>query len=75
MIQSILIPKANYTLAAAKKWLKDRGHEIVFEGKQVHETKDYYRFRQAEPKKKYNYRIIKIPKSKGIKFIVGFEKK
>lgn len=62
--QSILINKAIFTKKQAIDWLKSRN----FKHKKIHETADYYRFRQKEPTYKA-YRTIKV--YKGIKFVLG----
>ena len=45
MLQTILIPRSNFTLDQAIEWLKQHGHSH----KKVDETEHFYRFRQLPP--------------------------
>lgn len=65
-IQAILIPRSHYTKAAAKHWMTLHNHPFL----KIHTTKDYYRFRIAEPIKKHKYKTIELPNSNGIKMIL-----
>lgn len=75
IIQSVILPKKEFTFHTAKLWIKKHNYRLTFYGKQPDETEDYYRFRQASPtkfdKKKY---ITKEINDKGIKLILGIYK-
>ena len=66
-LQTILIPKNNFTLEEAKKWIKDHKYRLSFGGKSVHITSHFYRFRQASFKKNANYHTLTI--RNGIRFV------
>lgn len=69
-IQSIIFNKQNYSIDSAKKFLKD--HKL-FPIKDVHITKNYYRFRLKNPDTSiYNYKIKQI--SSGVKLIFQYKK-
>lgn len=70
-IQSVLISKKAMTQEQADKWIIDHEFKIPVGGADINET--YYRYRQIEPKNKYNYRILNIKKD--IKFIIAISKK
>ena len=72
MIQSILIPKAHYSLAEAKKWLMKQGLKTHFGPKEVHITDEYYRFRQEEPRRDRKYKTLHFPSTPDIKMIVEY---
>lgn len=54
IIQSVLIPKSNYTKAQAKAWILKHNFKSSFYGKPVDETTNYYRYRQAKPRRTKN---------------------
>ena len=66
-IQSVIIPKAKYSLSEANAWIKGHDFKISFHGKKVHVTKNYYRYRQTPPKPLGRYRVrMKALNSRGI---------
>ena len=67
VLQSIIIPKNKYSLSEAKQWIRDHGHKVTFYGKTVDITENFYRFRQAAPKKNVQYFIKTLPG--GIKLV------
>ena len=71
MIQSIVLPKKNFTKSSAIKWIKDHNYIANFRGKGVDITKNTFRFRQVPPSyiKPDSYKTLSIPK--GIKIITG----
>ena len=75
-VQSILIPN-EMGKVEARKWLKAHGYAVTFHGKHVHQTKNYLRYRQMEPKDKEEVRTrtITLDKEKGIKAITQYPKK
>lgn len=72
IIQSILIPTTNHSVEEATDWIVDHGYIL----RKIHQTKDYYRFRQHTPKycKDRECTDIKtIPiGNDGIKFIIYY---
>jgi hypothetical protein len=75
VVQSVVIPKKNFTLAKAKQWIKDNKYKVSFFGKGVDKTVNTYRFRQVAPSviKPKTYRMKNI--KDGIKLVVGNIKK
>ena len=75
VVQSVVLPKKNFTLAEAKKWIKDKKYKVSFFVKGVDKTVNTYRFRQVAPSainpKSYKMKSIKH----GIKLVVGNLKK
>jgi hypothetical protein len=65
-VQSILIPRAKYTLEAARAWLKRHGYHDY----KVDISETYYRFRQIDPGRFKDMRTKSLPS--GIKLIIGF---
>ena len=67
-IQSILFDKNFWSVSKCKKFLKENDYK----GLEVHETDNYYRFRQYDPKYKSERYIsmssITVP---GIKYIIS----
>ena len=55
-IQSILISRLYYTKLKAIEWLVNH----KFQHYKIHETKNYYRFRQFDPLQNKNYRTINL---------------
>jgi hypothetical protein len=74
-VQSVVIPKKNFSLSQAKKWIKDNNYKLTFYGKPVDLTVGFYRFRQMAPsnfdKKTYKTKVLK----NGILLIIGKLKK
>lgn len=56
-VQSVLFPKTIYSVTHSRKWLKE--HNYKSRGK-VHETQQYYRFRQEIPKQNKKYHTLQI---------------
>jgi hypothetical protein len=72
IIQSILIPTAQYSVEDATDWIRTHGYTVT----KIHTTKAYHRFRQHTPqyakiRKCTNVRTIPIGND-GIKFIVNY---
>lgn len=55
-LQTILVPKSNFTQYAAIKWIKNNGYKA----QKIDETENYYRFRQRPPIKGAEYYTIKL---------------
>jgi hypothetical protein len=73
-IQSLLFLKSKWTVASAKKWLRDNKKLIP----KVDSTDEYYRFRQRSPSafKPESFRTISLgSSSKGIRAVVARPKK
>jgi len=66
ILQSILIPKT-WSLSVARNWLKDHNYK----SSKVDLIKDYWRFRQVNPRKNVRYRTFELPN--GIKYILMFK--
>ena len=66
-LQSILVPKSRFSLEEAKKWILDNKYKVSYYGKQYHETKRYYRFRQHKNRRGKTYYIKKLPN--GVKLV------
>ncbi len=50
-LQTVLIPKKDYSLEQAEAKIKEMGYKTHFYKKKVDITENFYRFRQASPKK------------------------
>jgi len=57
-VQSVLIPKKNFTLKKSHKWLLKHNFKIP---KKVDETINFYRYRQKLPNKKNTYTTKVLP--------------
>jgi hypothetical protein len=49
IVQSVRVPKDQFTLRQAKSWVKKHGYKLTFKGKGVDVTENQYRFRQRDP--------------------------
>lgn len=68
-IQSIIIPKSNFTKKKAYEWIKLHGFKTEFGNKKGPDiTKNFFRFRQRAPSKKYHYYVKAL--SNGIKLVL-----
>ncbi len=67
VLQSILFNKKYFTLAGAKAWLKKNNYKITFNGKKYDSTINFYRFRQAEPRRGVKYYFVNP--MKGLKLL------
>lgn len=68
VVQSVIFNKYYYTLPQMLEWLEKYNYLNV---KRVDITKNYFRFRQSEPKKNRKYRIYKIPNEE-IKLVLEY---
>jgi len=68
-IQSVLIPKETFSLKDAIKWIMTNNYEL----NKIHETNNYYRFRQTIPEPNSKYVSKKLPN--GIVLIATLESK
>lgn len=66
-IQSLLFDKKYWNIKEALKWQYNNGYKPI---KRVHITKEYLRYRQSEPLKNKNYRIINL--GNHIKAVIEF---
>jgi len=62
-IQSVLFPRAKFSVAQARHWLGQRG----FKSTKVHTTDIYHRFRQQAPDPNRHYILITL--ENGVKII------
>lgn len=69
MIQSVLFDRNLFTFTDAKHWLTRHGYVINTAPSNLI-TKNYFRFRQIEPKKNYKYKNKKI--ANGIYFVMAY---
>ena len=67
-VQSVIVPKKDFNLRQAKKWIKDNKYKLTFYKKKVDITKEFYRFRQTAPKYK-KYRTKKL--NNGVMLVLG----
>ena len=74
MIQSVLINKNINTLPSSINYLK-KNNLIIDMSPKNFITKNYYRFRQIDPKlfKNYKFKIITIDKKKDIKCVMAYK--
>lgn len=68
-IQSVLLAKKKFSLEEAKQYLKKHGYKIEYNGKGVHETEKFYRFRQRLPEQYSSFYSELI--SPGVIYIIG----
>lgn len=69
-IQSVLIPKKNFTMKQAVAWLNSKKMKTTFAGKKVDITDKYFRFRQRQPKKTARYFVRHV--ENGILYVVMY---
>lgn len=67
-VQSVLVPRAKFSIAAAKKWVTSHGYSIT---KPPDVTRTYFRFRQRDPSEFSRLRTVVL--GNGIKLIVGYK--
>lgn len=72
-IQSVLFNKHKYTLKQTEEWLKKSNPKII-PIKNVHETKNFYRYRIKIPDYEKNH-YITFPLNNGIYFVLGYPNK
>ena len=70
-IQSVLIPKKNFTFQKAKKYIKDNNY--IF--KKVDIAPNFFRFRQLEPELFDNKSYITKTLDNGVLLVIGDLKK
>ena len=68
-IQSILVPREFFNLQEARKWIKNHNFKTKFRNKKIHVTKNFFRFRQRDPKRFNDFRSEKL--NNGVVFIYG----
>lgn len=71
ILQSVIVPKDNFTFKQAEKWIKENKYKTSFYGKKPDITENFYRFRQQATKnfKKGSYRTKTLPN--GVQLILG----
>lgn len=67
IVQSVIFPKAHFTLEKAKEWLKKYHYN---NSEEVDDKPNYFRFRQHSPSKKYKYYISHH--ERGIEFVIAY---
>jgi hypothetical protein len=70
IIQSILVDKTKNSINECISWLKKHDYKINMNTYNFN-SKNYYRFRQIEPSKRYNYTMKTIDKKRNIKFVLA----
>lgn len=68
-IQSVLLAKKKFSLEEAKQYLKKHKFKIEYNGKGVHETEKFYRFRQRDVEQYNSFYSEMI--SPGVVYIIG----
>lgn len=71
-VQSVLIPKSQYTQKQANAYIKKHKFNLTYKGKGVDVTDNYYRYRQRDPNKFERFYIIKSKSN--VKFVIGIKK-
>jgi hypothetical protein len=67
MLQSIIFPKSKFSLLESIDWLMTNGYKTL----KVHETEDFYRFRQAAPLTGGRYRTKTL--DNGVELILHYK--
>jgi len=70
-VQSILVDKDVYNLREAKSWIRKHDFKETFYGKGVEKTENFYRFRQAAPRRFKEGSYVTKEISDGIKLVLG----
>ena len=70
-VQSVLVDRGVYNLREAKSWIKKHGFKETFYGKGVEKTENFYRFRQAAPRRFKEGSYVTKEISDGIKLVLG----
>ena len=73
IIQRIIFDKSKNTLSECISWLKKHDYKINMNTYNFN-SKNYYRFRQVDPKPKYYYTMKCIDKKRNIKLVLAYEK-
>ena len=60
-VQTVLVPKKDFTYNQALSWIHRHGYRTSFYGKGVDVTENFYRFRQAPPRKGVEYYTETLP--------------
>lgn len=66
-VQSVIFDRRRFTVDAARAWLTLHGFKAL--GK-VHDTDQYRRFRQYEPREHERYYTKAMPRYPGVKLII-----
>jgi hypothetical protein len=66
VLQTILVPKSNYTEKEAIKWIEQNKYKLL----KIDETTNFYRFRQTIPGKNVKYYTKTLPN--GIKLVFEY---
>jgi len=70
-VQSVLVDKDVYNLREAKSWIRKHDFKETFYGKGVEKTENFYRFRQAAPRRFKEDSYVTKEISNGIKLVLG----
>lgn len=73
VVQSVIIPKSEFTFLQAVRWLIVNDYKTTFEGKRVHVTKNNWRFRQRAPVSNNRYITHILPNK--IKIVLMYSPK
>jgi hypothetical protein len=65
-VHTVLFKKRYWTVPRAKQWLQEHGYISP----KVHETANFYRFRQIDPKKFRSFSTVKVTPS--IALVIGY---
>ena len=67
VLQAVIFPKATWSIAKSKKWLKDNSIRSV---KSARETVNFYRYRIQDPKLFDGFITKKL--NNGVELVIGF---
>jgi hypothetical protein len=70
-VQSVLVDKDVYNLREAKSWIRKHDFRETFYGKGVEKTENFYRFRQAAPRRFKEGSYVTKEISEGVKLVLG----
>ena len=70
-VQSVLISTDVYNLKEAKSWIRNHDFKETFYGKGVERTENYFRFRQAAPRRFKEGSYVTKEISDGVKLVLG----
>ena len=70
-VQSVLVDRNVYNLKEAKSWIRKHDFKETFYSKGVEKTENYYRFRQAAPRRFKEGSYVTKEISEGVKLVLG----
>ena len=70
-VQSVLVDRNVYNLKEAKSWIRKHDFKETFYRKGVEKTENFYRFRQAAPRRFKEGSYVTKEISEGVKLVLG----